>query len=199
MPVLNKDKLAKLISYCIGKEIPKEYPIRKAIELKGKAKGMIPLGSFFLRGVDMDGFVALVLPKKASKDGLVHYLFVWFSKQNFSTSNEEAHVSLQVKSLNPPQFSLRGKPDSFVRVLGESSMIQSILVDLIDDIKCLEGYTIYNKKGSQRDAYIENYSIMTGVKMFGPMEEFTNFCSGCGKRLPQGDNAFCMHCGAKVE
>ncbi len=241
MPVLNKDKLIKLISYCIGKEIPKEYPMRKAIEVEGRKKGMIPLGSFFLRGVDMDGFVALVLPKKASQDGLVHYLFVWFSKQNFSVSEEQANVALQVKSLNPPQFSLRGKPDSFVRVLGESSMIQSILVDLIDDIKCLEGYTIYNKNGSQKDAYIElpekligssfivqtmvseeptnpthgklermemalpqlidlaNYSIMTGVKMFGPMEEFTNFCSGCGKRLPQGDNAFCIHCGTKIE
>jgi hypothetical protein len=182
------------------------------------------------------------LPKKASSDGLTHYLFVWFSNDNVSTQDEPAHTTLQVKSIIPPQFSLRGKPETFVKVMGESSMIQSILVDLIDDLKCLEGFTIFNLYGSQKDAYIEipkqlvgtkfivqtfvseeptapatpgklermemalpqlidlaNYSIMTGLKMFGPMKEFSNFCQQCGKKLPHGKSAFCIHCGAKLE
>ncbi|MHA1122855.1 MAG: zinc ribbon domain-containing protein [Candidatus Heimdallarchaeota archaeon] len=120
-------------------------------------------------------------------------------------------------------------------------MIQSILVDLVDDLKCLESFTIYNKEGSQKDAQVEipsdligtrfivqtlvseeatnpthgkfermeialpqlidlaNYSIMTGLKMFGPMNEFTNFCAQCGQKLPPGKSDFCIHCGANLD
>ncbi|MEA2071902.1 MAG: zinc ribbon domain-containing protein, partial [Asgard group archaeon] len=162
-------------------------------------------------------------------------------KEQASKTADGVHASLQVKSLNPPQFSLRGRPHDFVRILGESSIIQSILVELIDDLKCLENFTIYNKKGSQRDAKIPlpsdilgtrfivqtlvseeptkpmhgklermeialpqlidlaNYSIMTGVKMYGPVTEFSNFCPKCGKKLPHGKNKFCIHCGEKIE
>jgi len=239
--VLNKDKLAKLISYCIGRAIPNDHPIKRVIEEEGKNLNYAPMGAFFLRGLDMEGVVALILPKKASSDGLAHYLFVWFSKDNVSTSDEKAHATLQIKSIEPTHFSLRGSPEQFVKILGESSMIQSILVDMVDDLKCLEGYTIYNKNGSQKDAKIElpvelintkfivqtsvseeatnptggkikrmeialpqlidlaNYSIMTGLKMFGPMSEFSNFCPNCGKKLPHGKSAFCIHCGKKVE
>ncbi len=240
MPLLNKDKFAKLVSYCIGRKIPSDYPLRRIIEEEGRKKNMVPLGAFFLRGLDMDGVIALTLPKKASSDGLTHYTFVWISKERMSVSEEGAHATLQINSVEPTQFSLRGKPETFVKVLGESSMIQSILVDLVDDLKCLEGFTIFNKAGSQRDAPIEiptdlintkfivlttvseeatspthgklermevalpqlidlaNYSIMTGLKMFGPMTEFTNFCSQCGKKLPHGKSDFCIHCGAKI-
>ncbi|MFW9924653.1 MAG: zinc ribbon domain-containing protein [Candidatus Thorarchaeota archaeon] len=241
MSVLNRDKLGKLMSYCIGQSIPTDYPMRNYIEEEGKKLNYQPLGAFFLRGVDMDGVIALTLPKKVSKDGLDHYLFIWFSKQKTSIVNEGTHATLQIKSVNPMRFSLRGTPDSFVKVLGESSMIQSLLVELVDDLKCLEGYTIFNKAGSQKDALITipeeligtafivqtqvseepttppggklermeialpqlidlaNYSIMTGLKMFGPMSEFTNFCQQCGKKLPPGKSTFCIHCGAKIE
>lgn len=241
MPVLNQSKLTKLISYCIGKEIPIDYPIRKEVIEAGKSKKFKHLASHFLRGVDMDGVIAMIQNKNDSPDGLTHYLFVWFSKQNISVLDEGAHATLQIKSIDPMRFSLRGKPDSFVKVLGESSMIQSILVDLVDDLKCLEGYTIFNKSGSQKDAHIPiseeiigsgfivqtlvseeatnpthgklermeialpqiidlaNYSIMTGLKMFGPMNEFSNFCPHCGKKLPPGKSAFCINCGKELE
>ena len=241
MPLLNRDKLVKLTTYCIGRELPADHPIRLIVEEEGRKKGFQPLGAFYLRGLDMDGLVALLLPKKASNDGLNHYLFVWFSKPNTSVNEEGAHTTLQIKSVDPMRFSLRGKPDSFVKVLGESSMIQSILVDLVDDLKCLENYTIFNKNGEQKDAIIEipeevidstfivqtlvseeatdpthgkiermeialpqlidlaNYSIMTGLKMFGPMTEFSNFCAHCGKKLPPGKSSFCIHCGAELE
>jgi hypothetical protein len=242
MPLLTRDKLSKLINYCIGKSIPNDYPLKLAIEAEGKKKGMVPLGAYFLRGLDMEGVVALTLPKKVSKEGLTHYVFVWFSKDNVSTTDEKANATLQIKSVIPPQFSLRGTPETFVRVMGESAMIQGILVDLVDDLKCLEGFTIFNKNGSQKDAQLEipqsligskfmvqtmvseeprapvtpgklermeialpllidlaNYTIMTGLKMYGPMNEFSNFCQQCGKKLPQGKSAFCIHCGAKLE
>ncbi|HUU78703.1 MAG TPA: zinc ribbon domain-containing protein [candidate division Zixibacteria bacterium] len=241
MSILNRDKFVKLTTYCIGKELSSDHPIRMIVEEEGKKKNFSPLGAFYLRGLDMDGVIALVQPKKESADGLTHYLFVWFSKLNTSVSQEGAHATLQIKSVDPMRFSLRGKPDSFVKVLGESSMIQSILVDLVDDLKCLEGYTIFNNLGSQKDAIIEipedvikttfivqtmvseeptspthgklermeialpqiidlaNYSIMTGLKMFGPMNEFTNFCEQCGKKLPPGQSSFCIHCGAQLE
>jgi hypothetical protein len=242
VPLLNKDKFTKLVNYCLGRSIPKDNQLRSHIEAEGKKKGMVPLGAYYLRGLDMEGVIALTLPKKVSSDGLTHYLFIWFSNDNVSTLDEKAHTTLQVKSIIPPQFSLRGTPETFVKVMGESSMIQSILVDLIDDLKCLEGFTIYNKTGSQKDAYIEipsilmgtkfivqtyvseeptapvtpgklermemalpqlidlaNYSIMTGLKMFGPMKDFSNFCQQCGKKLPQGKSEFCIHCGAKLE
>ena len=218
-----------------------DYPLRRAVEEAAAKKNFVPLGSFFLRGLDMDGVIALTLPKKDSSDGLTHYLFVWFSKENVSVSTEKANCTLQIKSVEPMHFSLRGSPETFVRVMGESSMIQSILVDLVDDLKCLEGFTIFNKHGSQKDAQVEipadlintrfivhtlvseeatnpthgklermeialpqlidlaNYSIMTGLKMFGPMSEFSNFCAQCGKKLPPGKSAFCIHCGANLE
>ena len=241
MPVLSKDKLVKLISYCVGRSIPNDYPLRIVIEEEAKKQNYVSLGAFFLRGLDMDGLIALKLPKKVSPDGLTHYLFVWFSKDDFSVQDEKAHATLQIKSIEPTQFSLRGSPKQFVKVLGESSMIQGSLVELVDALKCLEGFTIYNKAGSQKDAVIElseqligtkfivqtkvaeeatspaggkfermemalpqlidlaNYSTMTGLKMFGPMAEFSNFCPQCGKTLPQGKNPFCIHCGANLE
>ena len=241
MPTLNRDKLVKLISYCVGREIPRDNALRKVVEEEGQKKKYQPLGSFYLRGVDMDGVIGLTLPKKVSPDGLDHYLFVWFSKKNISETDQGAHATLQIKSVEPMRFSLRGKPDAFVKVLGESSMIQSILVELVDDLKCLESFTIYNKNGSQKDAIIEipedlissgfivqtsvseeatspthgklermeialpqlidlaNYSMMTGLKMFGPMSEFSNFCPHCGKKLPPGKSGFCIHCGEKLE
>ncbi|NPE07931.1 MAG: zinc ribbon domain-containing protein [Asgard group archaeon] len=241
VPVLKKDKFAKLISYCIGKSIPMDYPLRRVVEEEAAKKKFVPLGSFFLRGLDMDGVIALTLPKKESSDGLTHYLFVWFSKEDVSVSSEKANSTLQIKSVDPMHFSLRGSPETFVKVMGESSMIQSILVDLVDDLKCLESFTIYNKEGSQKDAQVEipsdligsrfivqtlvseeatspthgkfermeialpqlidlaNYSIMTGLKMFGPMNEFTNFCAQCGQKLPPGKSAFCIHCGANLD
>ena len=70
---LNEEKLEKLISYCIGKKIPNNHPIKLAVETEGAKKKMVPLSSHFLRGLDMDGFIALVLPKKQSKDGLQSY------------------------------------------------------------------------------------------------------------------------------
>lgn len=242
VPILNRDKFTKLVNYCLGRSIPENFPLLKAIETEGKKKDMVLLGAFYLRGLDMEGVIALTLPKKSSSDGLTHYLFIWFSHDNVSTMEEKAHTTLQIKSIIPTQFSLRGTPEPFVKVMGESSMIQSILVDLIDDLKCLEGFTIYNKYGSQKDAYFEipqeligtkfivhtyvseeptapvtpgklermemalpqlidlaNYSIMTGLKMFGPMKEFSNFCQQCGKKLPHGKSDFCIHCGAKLE
>lgn len=241
LPTLNQDKLAKLISYCIGRAIPSDNPLRRHVEEEGMKQNYQPLGAYLLRGVDMDGVIALIQPKKQSKDGLDHYLFVWFSKQKISITEHGAHATLQIKSVNPMRFSLRGKPNSFVQILGESSMIQSILVELVDDLKCLEGYTIFNKTGDQKDAPIAipeeligtsfivqtqvsdeptgpfggklermeialpqlidlaNYSIMTGLKMFGPMSEFSNFCPECGKKLPPGKSAFCINCGAKLE
>jgi hypothetical protein len=241
VPLLKKDKFVKLINYCIGKSIPMDYPLRSAVEQEAAKKKFVPLGSFFLRGLDMDGVIALTLPKKESSDGLTHYLFVWFSKENVSVSSEKANSTLQIKSVEPMHFSLRGSPEPFVKVMGESSMIQSVLVDLVDDLKCLEGFTIFNKAGSQKDAQVEipanlidtrfivqtlvseeptdpthgklermeialpqlidlaNYSIMTGLKMFGPMSEFSNFCAQCGKKLPPGKSAFCIHCGANLE
>ncbi len=241
VPVLKKDKFVKLVSYCIGKSIPMDNPLRRAVEEEAAKKKYVPLGSFFLRGLDMDGVIALTLPKKVSSDGLTHYLFVWFSKEDVSVSSEKANATLQIKSIDPMHFSLRGSPETFVKVMGESSMIQSILVDLVDDLKCLESFTIYNKKGSQKDAQVEipsdligtrfivqtlvseeatnpthgkfermeialpqlidlaNYSIMTGLKMFGPMNEFTNFCAQCGQKLPPGKSAFCIHCGANLD
>lgn len=239
--VLNKDKFAKLISYCIGRTMSQDEPIRVVVEEEGRKKNYEPLGAFYLRGLDMDGVIALILPKKVSSDGLTHYLFIWFSKNDASVSDEKAHSTLQIKSIEPTHFSLRGSPEQFVKILGESSMIESILVELVDDLKCLEGFTIYNKEGSQKDAIIEippelistkfivqtavsdeptspiggkllrmeialpqlidlaNYSVMTGLKMFGPMKDFSNFCPGCGKKLPQGKSAFCIHCGEKLD
>jgi len=241
LPTLNREKLAKLITYSIGKEIPRDNALRRFVEEEGIKKKFQPLGSFYLRGVDVDGVIGLVLPKKASSDGLDHYLFVWFSKKNISVTEEGAQATLQIKSVNPMRFSLRGKPDTFVKVLGESSMIQSILVELVDDLKCLENFTIFNKTSSQKDAIIEipenlidsrfivqtmvsdeptsptygklermevtlpqlidlaNYSMMTGLKMFGPMSEFSNFCPHCGKKLPHGKSGFCIHCGKNLE
>jgi hypothetical protein len=240
MPVLNHEKFVKLISYCLGSEIPQNNPLRRIVEAEARKKNMLPLGAYYLRGLDMEGVIALIEPKKSSKDGLDHYSFLWFSNPNSAVAKEAIHATLQIKSLSPPQFSLRGSPEMFVRVLGESSMIQGLLVDLIDDLKCLERFTIYNKSGSQKDAVIvipedlittnfivqttvseeatktynkvermeialpqlidlANYSIMTGLKMFGPMEEFTNFCPHCGKKLPHGKSKFCIHCGKELE
>jgi len=241
VPKLNEDKFVKLVNYCIGRRIPEDYPIRVSIENEARKKNYQMLGAYFLRGLDMDGVIAFILPKKSSDDGLIHYLFIWFSQENVSLTEEGAHATLQIKSLEPNEFSLRGIPETFVKVIGESTMIESILVDLIDDLKCLEVFTIFNKNGSQKDAIIEidpkvigtrmivqtavseeptsptygklermemalpqlidlaNYSIMTGLKMYGPMEEFSNFCYQCGKKLPPGDNPFCMHCGAKQD
>lgn len=240
MPAMSPDKFAKLISYSIGPRIPKKNRLLQVIERAGAQKKMVPLGAYFLRGLDMDGVIALTLPKQESNDNLDHYVFVWFSKEKVSVQNENAHASLQITSLSPPQFMLRGKPEAFVKVLGESSIIQGILVDLIDDLKCLERFTIYNKHGSQNDALVlvppeligtrfivqtmvseeptlppggkvermeialphlidlANFSIMTGLKMFGPMKEFSNFCTHCGKKLPHGENKFCIHCGKPV-
>ncbi|MHA1742844.1 MAG: zinc ribbon domain-containing protein [Candidatus Heimdallarchaeota archaeon] len=241
MPVLNKDKLARLISYCIGSAVPKTDPLVVAVESEGRKNKYTFMGAFTLRGLDMDRVIALTLPKKASPDGLLHYLFIWVSNENVSVNNEKAYATLQIKSIEPTQFSLRGSPDAFVKVLGESSMIQSILVDLVDDLRCLEGFTIYNREGSQKDAVVQipkelittrfivqtriaeeatnptggklermemalpqlidlaNYSIMTGLKMFGPMDDFSNFCPACGKKLPHGKNKFCVNCGAKLQ
>ena len=241
MPVLKKDKFVKLVSYCIGKSIPMDNSLRRAVEEEAAKKKFVPLGSFFLRGLDMDGVIALTLPKKVSSDGLTHYLFVWFSNEDVSVSSEKANATLQIKTVDPMHFSLRGSPEAFGKVMGESSMIQSILVDLVDDLKSLESFTIYNKEGSQKDAQVEipsdligtrfivqtlvseeatspthgkfermeialpqlidlaNYSIMTGLKMFGPMNEFTNFCAQCGQKLPSGKSAFCIHCGANLD
>ncbi len=241
VPVLKKDKFVKLVNYCIGKSIPMDNPLRRVVEEEGAKKKFVPLGSFYLRGLDMEGVIALTLPKKVSSDGLTHYLFVWFSNEDVSVSSEKANATLQIKSIDPMHFSLRGSPETFVKVMGESSMIQSILVDLVDDLKCLESFTIYNKEGSQKDAQVEipsdligtrfivqtlvseeatnpthgkfermeialpqlidlaNYSIMTGLKMFGPMNEFTNFCAQCGQKLPPGKSTFCIHCGANLD
>ncbi|MHA1122854.1 MAG: hypothetical protein ACTSPC_08655, partial [Candidatus Heimdallarchaeota archaeon] len=123
--VLKKDKFVKLVSYCIGKSIQMDNPLRRVVEEEGAKKKFVPLGSFFLRGLDMEGVIALTLPKKESSDGLTHYLFVWFSNEDVSVSSEKANATLQIKSIDPMHFSLRGSPETFVKVMGESSMIQS--------------------------------------------------------------------------
>ena len=46
---------------------------------------------------------------------------------------------------------------------------------------------------------LANYSMMIGLKMFGPMSEFSNFCPHCGKKLPHGKSGFCIHCGKSLE
>jgi hypothetical protein len=240
MSELTPRKLKHLLTFCLGKELPRNHKLRREIENTARQFNYQPLGSYYLRGVDMEGVIGLTQNKNISKDGLNHYFFVWYSKQGVSLTSEPVIAELMIESLMPPRFSLRGKPNTFVKILGESSMIQSILVDLIDDLKCLEYYSIINAHANQQglpfqiqqeligDRFIvltkvsdsatnplpgkvermemalpqlidlANYSIMSGLKMYGPTTEFSNFCPFCGKKLPHGDNAFCIHCGEKL-